>query len=191
MIINVTIADKKAKALPHKPLVCGNSGYSINFTFDAEWGEYRTKTARFIYDDKTYTDVLFEGTSCPVPILRNTLEVIVGVYAGNLRTTTPAYLKAQRSILCGYDKPAEPDPDVYAQIMERLNMINDDIGGAVKDYLDENPIEGYETDETLTLTDGVLSVNTADSIEEDNTLPVTSAAVFTEVGNINALLETI
>lgn len=36
-----------------------------------------------------------------------------------------------------------------------------------------------------------LSVDTADKVEEDNTKPVTSAAVYTEVGNINALLATI
>lgn len=33
-----------------------------------------------------------------------------------------------------------------------------------------------------------LPVDTADKVEEDNTKPVTSAAVYTEVGNINALL---
>ena len=49
----------------------------------------------------------------------------------------------------------------------------------------------FITDETLHLTNGVLGVNTAKSVEEDNTLPVTSAAVYTTVGNINALLETI
>ena len=36
-----------------------------------------------------------------------------------------------------------------------------------------------------------LSVDTADKVEKDNTKPVTSAAVHTEVGNINALLATI
>lgn len=49
----------------------------------------------------------------------------------------------------------------------------------------------FTTDETLSLENGVLSVNTADKVEEDNTLPITSAAVQTTVGNINALLETI
>ena len=39
--------------------------------------------------------------------------------------------------------------------------------------------------------DGVLSVDTAAAVEQDNTRPITAAAVFTEVGNINALLETI
>lgn len=36
-----------------------------------------------------------------------------------------------------------------------------------------------------------LSVDTVNSVEEDNTKPITSAAVYTEVGNINALLNTI
>lgn len=49
----------------------------------------------------------------------------------------------------------------------------------------------FTTDETLSLENGVLSVNTADKVEADNTLPITSAAVQTTVGNINALLATI
>ncbi len=49
----------------------------------------------------------------------------------------------------------------------------------------------FTVDKTLTLADGILSVNTAEEVEKDNTLPVTSAAVHTTVGNINALLATI
>lgn len=49
----------------------------------------------------------------------------------------------------------------------------------------------FVTDETLTLKDGVLSVNTADEVEADNTLPVTSAAVHSTVGNIEILLSLI
>lgn len=36
-----------------------------------------------------------------------------------------------------------------------------------------------------------LEVNTADTVEADNTLPITAAAVHTTVGNIDALLQTI
>ena len=39
--------------------------------------------------------------------------------------------------------------------------------------------------------DNTLSVDTADVVEQDNTLPVTSAAVATTVGNIEVLLGTI
>lgn len=43
----------------------------------------------------------------------------------------------------------------------------------------------------LKLEDNVLSVDTADVVEEDNTKPVTSGAVHMEIGNIEALLATI
>lgn len=50
----------------------------------------------------------------------------------------------------------------------------------------------FTTDETLTLSDeNILSVNRAFSVEQDNTLPVTAAAVYETVGNINILLATI
>ena len=61
-------------------------------------------------------------------------------------------------------------------------------------YLEENPIDvgvQFETDKTLTLKDGILSVNTTDQMEQDNTLPITSAGVYATVGNIEALLKTI
>ena len=35
-------------------IVCGNSDYIIHFSFDEEWDEYATKTARFIWNDKYY-----------------------------------------------------------------------------------------------------------------------------------------
>lgn len=49
----------------------------------------------------------------------------------------------------------------------------------------------FTTDETLYLENGVLGVNTATDVEGDNTLPITSAAVFETVGNIEILLKTI
>ena len=45
--------------------------------------------------------------------------------------------------------------------------------------------------DNLKVVGGALTVDTADAVEEDNTKPVTSAAVFVEVGNIEALLATI
>lgn len=45
--------------------------------------------------------------------------------------------------------------------------------------------------DNIDITDGVISVQTAPNVEKDNTKPITSAAVYTEVGNINILLQTI
>ncbi len=47
------------------------------------------------------------------------------------------------------------------------------------------------SDETIRIENGIFSVNTAKSVEENNNLPVTSAAVHTTVGNIEVLMKTI
>ena len=43
----------------------------------------------------------------------------------------------------------------------------------------------------LKVTDRALEVDIASKVEQDNTKPISAAAVYTEVGNINALLATI
>lgn len=62
-----------------------------------------------------------------------------------------------------------------------LTFNNSPVGGA----------SGYAVGNGLVVRDGMLSVDAATSVERDNTKPITSAAVYTEVGNINALLATI
>lgn len=52
-------------------------------------------------------------------------------------------------------------------------------------------VSNLQTDETLKIENGILSVNTTNRSEQDNTLPITSAGVFEAVGNIEALLKTI
>lgn len=49
----------------------------------------------------------------------------------------------------------------------------------------------YDIGYGLKVIDNVLMVDAAQEVEQDNTLPITSSAVYATVGNINALLETI
>ena len=82
----------------------------------------------------------------------------------------------------------------FAELMAN-GVSEEDIQDAVEKYLEENPPSGggvdFEIDSTLKLKDGILSVNTTNDMEQDNTLPITSAGVFATVGNIEALLKTI
>ena len=68
-------------------------------------------------------------------------------------------------------------------------------GDAIRSLSDEiTDLEkkaSFTTDKSLTLKDGVLSVNTTDNAEKDNTLPISSAGVYTHIGNIEVLLKTI
>ena len=110
--LNISVTNKIAKYLQRDGvIVCGNSDYQITFTFDAEWDAYPTKTARFIWNGK-YWDQPFTGNVCPVPIITGATEVTVGVYAGDLCTTTPASIPCKRSILCDSAKINEGNIEV-------------------------------------------------------------------------------
>lgn len=195
--IVIKVIDKVAYAPKDALIVCNNSDYKAIFEFDNEWDGVDKKTARISMNGK-YTDVVFTGDTVQLPPVYNAAYVQIGVFAGDM-TTTPARVKCEKSVLCDGGMVAPPPDDVYGQILKLLNEINeskvtpDQIEDAVSGYLEENPIKMFETDETLTLDlkTNVLTVNRANDVEEDNTLPITSAAVFAEVGNINALLETI
>ena len=104
-ILHINVLDKQATYLSRDgDIVCGNSDYVIEFAFDAEWAAHNEKIARFIWNDH-YTNVEFTGTTCPVPIITGASEVKVGVYAGELNTTTPAVIGCLRSILCESTTP--------------------------------------------------------------------------------------
>lgn len=104
------------------------------------------------------------------------------------------------------------DQTSLEEIKEKLDYLEsiqdpDAIKNAVDDYLKQNPpsggiteipiathdtIGGIKIGDNLRISDdGVLSVETADAAEQDNTLPITSAAVYTAVGNIEVRLSTI
>ena len=128
-------------------IVCGNSDYSLNFTFDSEWDEVDTKTARFIWNGKYY-DAEFTGTECVVPIINDADEVTVGVYAGSLTTTTPASIPCEKSILCGTNtaqdevvKPYEDQAITAAEeakkAAEEATSALTEIQALLEEYIDE------------------------------------------------------
>lgn len=123
MSIKISIAGKRPTVEGAPVIVCGNSTYTIKFTFDAEWSELNEKVARFVYVKNgtvLYQDVTFTGDTVKVPILTNITEVRVGVYAGELQTTAPAKIPCKRSILCGTTEQAPLTPSQYDEIMAIL-----------------------------------------------------------------------
>lgn len=66
------------------------------------------------------------------------------------------------------------------------------VGGTVLRPATTTSLGGIIVGEDLAVTsNGLLSVVKANAVEQDNTHPITAAAVFTEIGNIDALLQTI
>ena len=124
--VNIAVRNKIARTDEEQAqIVCGNSDYTIKFDFDEEWSAETIKTARFIFaSNSKYIDVQFSGDECHMPIISDTTSVLVGVFAGNLRTTTGALIHSIPCITDPDGTPVGPTPDVYAQLMERFNAMD-------------------------------------------------------------------
>lgn len=121
--IAISISDKTAYLLGNPVIVCGNSDYIVTFTFDGEWDAYNEKTARFNFQQngvRRYYEVLFAGDTVAVPALYDISDVEIGVYAGDIRTSTGARVPCAPCITDGAAQHPDPPPDVYDQLLEYL-----------------------------------------------------------------------
>lgn len=150
--IEIEVKNKIARQTNKEVYVCGNSDFVIAFAFDAEWEAYTAKTARFKYNGM-YQEVVFTGNECPVPVISNTNNIQVGVYAGDLHTTTAAVVMSRKSILCGDGTHDDPPEDVYHQLMDMLNDIIARI-----EALEQGGGGGGNDDEETDSTSAVLGV---------------------------------
>lgn len=148
--INITVAHKVAVS-DTQSIVCDNSDYTVHWTLDEDWSAYDTKTMRTIYMDGTFTDKVFSGAEVELPVCTVPGVVQIGLFAGDIRTSRVAIMRALPSARSAAGAPADPTPDVYDQLMEIIKGLGgvdpDDIAKAVADYLAAHPIE--ETDPTV------------------------------------------
>ena len=182
------------------------------FTIDSEW-ESRTITVVFSNEEGGAAlpePILWIGEPVKVPasvLVDGVLCVgLVGIKDG--KTLTTQYMKrgvpVHRSGGTG-GEAIDPNPALWEQVLSAMGNLAD------LDTFDKSSLvaainEVYRTggggtggggfpfdldENTLAVKDGVLRVNTIDRVEQDNTQPITSGAVYTEFGKIVALLETI
>lgn len=124
MIIDISVKNKIATLVdPNAYGVCHNGDYIVHFDFDSEWDEFATKTMRINYGG--YSDsVIFSGTECALPIVGQPGTVEIGVFAGDLHTTTPATISFIKSITSASGPEPDPTPGVYAQIIKMLEDLS-------------------------------------------------------------------
>ena len=178
----------------------------IEFTFCELWADF-TKTAVFYRDKNAVYHVALDGESCcfiPAQVLATPGTLYLGVFGeredGTVRTSNIAQYRIEQGAITEQVIP-EPEPDIYAELLATMGDLNSletndksSLVAAINEVKRTGGGSGgtsFTTDETLSLENGVLSVNTATEVSQDNTLPVTSAAVHTTVGNIEILLATI
>lgn len=124
-IVNISIRDKRAIGDGTK-FVCDNSDYVLHFDFDKEWDGKDPKTARLVYGSKLI-DIPFIGNEAEIERTPVSNRYSIGVYAGDIKTSTPAIFDCDYSILSTNPFHAPIPEDVYNQIMELIGKVDDAI----------------------------------------------------------------
>ena len=211
-ILSFTVSNQIVTAGCPGRLVIANSKQHVyaQFALDQEWDGLAV-TAIFANEfvPQRYKRIL-TGEPVEVPpeiLMQGRLRVsLEGLGDGGALRLTTKYMEKPITVHRAGDliglTPEEASPELWEQVLAVIGNL------AELETLDKSSLVAaineaarsggggsggvdFKIDETLTLKDGTLSVNTADAVEQDNTLPVTSAAVHTAVGNIEILLQTI
>lgn len=209
-MIQITCKGNSAICTRTERLTSGMVGLQCEFVFDGAW-DGLARTAVFLAGNEK-RDVMLTGAICTVPweVLKTAgYQLVIGVYGTNAEGTLviPTVYAMCGGIASGADPGGEESTDptlpVWGQLQGMIGNLSkletdskDNLVAAINEAAQRGG--GSATAEklglvrigkNLTITkDGVLSVDTADAVEKDNTKPVTSAAVHVEIGNIEVLL---
>lgn len=118
----------------------------------------------------------------------------IKTYADTVRSETESAITLKANITL------ESIPDEYSELQNTVNSLKEDIGSYVENYLKENPATDSSVKEwarkefgsgLIVTEDGRLSVDTVNTVEENNMKPITSDAVYKVIGNIETALAAI
>lgn len=168
-------------------ITSGNVNYdSIGFDFCSAWDGF-TKTAIFYRSEKeVYHQLLDEANTCLIPneVLTEKGDVFIGVFGVSGETTLTSQVlkyKIAKGAITENIKPADPTPDIYAQILsgydeiserldEQIQMLNDlqnqfngSIGNAEK--LGGHEVDYFATAKSMKdITDGTIPVGDSEKL---------------------------
>ena len=213
VIAKIRVNDAIARTVYRKAIPAGIIGAQVEFDYaDDIWHGLR-KTV--VFKGAVTKDVVTDANIVTIPhevVEKPSFRLSIGVYGvdadGNIAIPTlwediGAILDAAAP---SGDTGTDPSLPVWAQIQAMIGNL-DELETTARDNLVVAINEARQTGGggggsgeggyrigpglKLDVKTNTLSVDTADVVEEGNTKPITSAAVYTEVGNINALLATI
>ena len=181
--------------------------YLVSFQFNEDW-EGLSRIAVFSAGNVTISLPLDETNQCQIPwevMECPKLSLMAGVYGMRegaiVLPTIWASLGVIRPGVTTGAEPSPPTPDAYQKVLAEIGNLEDlttadksSLVAAINEVHETGGGGGtnYRIGHGLKVTGGnTLEVDTAEEAEQDNTLPITSAAVYTTVGNIEILLETI
>ena len=208
--LSYTVTGQRIEVVETAMLVVGTVNiYTARFAFDEAWDGLQ-RTAVFTIDGIT-REQLLEDDACTVPweVLVAGNRLRVGVYGTKADGTRLPTIWTERRLYINpgagpTKEAADPSPTLVEQLLGRIgdpaNLKTEDKSSLVAaiNEIKETGSSGYATkdkagtikvgDNLKISEDGVLSVDTTDTAQQDNTKPMTSAGVYTLAGNIEVLL---
>lgn len=192
LLAKIKISKTNAKVREVEPITAGLIDATVAVDFDCSWNGY-SKIFVWSGNGHVITDTLATGIIPAEVVEKPKSELKFGVYGIKDGEATPTIWANLGFVRPGADpggeEAADPSLPIWAQLKEQIDNLN--VGGGNTGNTGGTGGVDFKTDKTLTLKNGILSVNTTNNMERDNTLPITSAGVYATVGNIEALLKTI
>lgn len=119
--IVVTVKNKMAVG-DGSVIVCNNSDYVVRFALDSEWDALALRTMRIVYDSYSHTDIAFSGDTVALPTIIDRTSIGIGLYSGDIHTSTCAMFDCERSVMGkNSNAVAPPSSDVYNEIVKMIN----------------------------------------------------------------------
>lgn len=177
-------------------LIGDNADYTANFTFDDEWIG-KVVTARFIRGNE-HVDRLLENNKCLIPVeVLKSGYIKVGVFTDEM-TSTYCSKFVYESIKEQNGNTIEPTPDIYAQIIARLNdmqsgNISDDmIESAVNKYLEDHPINNLTNEDVQNIVSKYVTEHEEDFKGEPGYTPQKCVDYWTaeDISEIQSYIDT-
>ena len=153
--INLFASDQLLTVVFKPKLASGDmNSVLLHVDFDSIWDRFTKSAVFFTSNDDTVYEMILTDGECTVPheVLAESGTLFIGVRgvaADNaVKTSTLVKYKIDDGAPVGEGTTVAPTPDVYQQILKRLNDIesgavsDEQIEAAVEKYLEENPPEG-------------------------------------------------
>lgn len=199
--INLFVSGTSARAEVTGDLTSGMVGIPVTISYDSAWdGLKKTLVCRAGGITRAVADVENSATVAHEVMVANA-RLQLGVEGRNddgtlvIPTVWAQCAVIQPGANADADPSLNPGNPMWVRLQNAIGNLDDlettakeNLVAAINEALSNGGGTQFETDETLSLKDGVLSVNTTNVVEENNPLPVTSAAVHSIVGDIETLL---
>jgi hypothetical protein len=131
-IIRLFADDQRLSVVAGPKIASGDrNSVQIQVSFSGNWSRYQKSAVFYTSRDRAVYEVLLEDSKCTVPheVLAKTGDLYIGIRGvapgvGSIKTSTIVKYRVEKGAPVGDATSVEPTPDVYEQILAKLEKIS-------------------------------------------------------------------